>query len=189
MQLRRIDQSELARRLKVAQGSISKILLGKTANSRLLPRIAVELDVPLPWLLGVSADRGDVPAAEGSLTADQRDLLASYAAIGLEDQPSLRHVARVMAGRTPQPVVAEPTAPPAALPPRPVLELMFGTLLSQMRDRDEAELAHALARHLPSALAQAADVDPASLPSLETMPAAAEDPREVHRATQRGGRR
>lgn len=51
------DQSSLARAIGITQGAVSKILQGKTANSRHLPRIAVCLSVPLPWLLGETDDR------------------------------------------------------------------------------------------------------------------------------------
>jgi len=50
------DQSSLARAIGITQGAISKILQGKTANSRHLPRIANYLGVSLPWLLGEAAD-------------------------------------------------------------------------------------------------------------------------------------
>lgn len=53
-----IDQPTLADTLKVSQGSISKIVSGKTRNSRLLPRIATLLSKPLPYLLGESDDSG-----------------------------------------------------------------------------------------------------------------------------------
>ncbi|QCB44296.1 XRE family transcriptional regulator [Sphingomonas sp. PAMC26645] len=57
------DQSSLARAIGITQGAISKILQGKTANSRHLPRIAHYLGSSLPWLLGETNDPGlDQPA-------------------------------------------------------------------------------------------------------------------------------
>lgn len=56
MAARNVSQSALAREVGATQGSISLILLGKTTNSRLLPKIATNLDVSLPWLLGMSDD-------------------------------------------------------------------------------------------------------------------------------------
>lgn len=50
------DQSSLARAIGITQGAISKILQGKTANSRHLPRIAHYLNASLPWLLGETDD-------------------------------------------------------------------------------------------------------------------------------------
>jgi transcriptional regulator with XRE-family HTH domain len=57
------DQSKLARGIGVTQGAISKILLGKTANSRHLPRISAHLGVDLAWLLGETDQRGDTKTA------------------------------------------------------------------------------------------------------------------------------
>lgn len=62
MENRGFDQSGLARAVGVSQATINRIVLGKTANSRLLPRIATELGVSLPWLLGMSDDAGQLPA-------------------------------------------------------------------------------------------------------------------------------
>lgn len=57
------DQSSLARAIGITQGAISKILQGKTANSRHLPRIAHHLGASLPWLLGETDDpEADQPA-------------------------------------------------------------------------------------------------------------------------------
>ncbi len=50
------DQSSLARAIGITQGAVSKILQGKTANSRHLPRIALHLGASLPWLLGETED-------------------------------------------------------------------------------------------------------------------------------------
>jgi phage repressor protein C with HTH and peptisase S24 domain len=56
MESRGYDQSGLARAIGVSQATINRIVQGKTANSRLMPRIATKLGVPLPWLLGMSDD-------------------------------------------------------------------------------------------------------------------------------------
>ena len=57
------DQSSLSRAIGITQGAISKILQGKTANSRHLPRIAHHLGTSLPWLLGETDDpESDQPA-------------------------------------------------------------------------------------------------------------------------------
>lgn len=53
---RGLSQSELAEQLDVTQGAISKILVGKTQHSRLIPMIAAKYGVPLEWLLGESED-------------------------------------------------------------------------------------------------------------------------------------
>ncbi|KHA64266.1 hypothetical protein NI18_10245 [Sphingomonas sp. Ant20] len=59
MAAQRVSQSGLARAVGATQGSISLILLGKTTNSRLLPKIATFLGVSLAWLLGMADDPSD----------------------------------------------------------------------------------------------------------------------------------
>ena len=59
MAAQRVSQSALARAVGATQGSISLILLGKTTNSRLLPKIATFLGVSLAWLLGMADEQGD----------------------------------------------------------------------------------------------------------------------------------
>ncbi|WP_370189308.1 XRE family transcriptional regulator [Qipengyuania sp.] len=47
-----IDQSELARRVGCSSAAINQIVRGHTRNSRLLPKIASRLGVPLEYLTG-----------------------------------------------------------------------------------------------------------------------------------------
>lgn len=63
MAARGASQSALAREVGATQGSISLILLGKTTNSRLLPKIATFLGVSLAWLLGMADDQGEPEVA------------------------------------------------------------------------------------------------------------------------------
>jgi phage repressor protein C with HTH and peptisase S24 domain len=70
MQSKGLDQSGLARQIGVSQATINRIVQGKTANSRLLPRIATQLGVSLPWLLGMSDDMGEFQVASAN---DQDD--------------------------------------------------------------------------------------------------------------------
>lgn len=63
---RGFDQSGLARKIGVSQATINRIIQGKTANSRLIPRIATQLAVPLPWLLGMSDDVGDLAGSKAN---------------------------------------------------------------------------------------------------------------------------
>lgn len=74
MEKRGMDQSALADAIGVTQGAISKIVLGKTANSRLLPKIAIALRVSLAWLLGKSDDP-TVDPAEQALSDEDRQWL------------------------------------------------------------------------------------------------------------------
>ncbi|NYD91417.1 XRE family transcriptional regulator [Sphingomonas melonis] len=70
MKARGIGQSDLARRVGVQQGTISKIINGSTSNSRYLLRIARELGTTPAYLEGEIDDPGDdapQPAARGAL--------------------------------------------------------------------------------------------------------------------------
>ena len=96
MERRGLDQSALARRLGVAQGSISKIIVGRTSNSRLIPRLAVELGVSAEWLLCES----DNPTGNGfeiDLTPDEQRLLVIYRELGREDRAALKRLIEKMA--------------------------------------------------------------------------------------------
>lgn len=111
------DQSSLARAIGITQGAISKILQGKTANSRHLPRIAIYLTVPLAWLLGESDDlEGD--AAQPSV-------------------PTTQHITMQV-----------------ALPSENALTEMYSAQLRAFARLEGDELARALAKRLPKALAR-----------------------------------
>lgn len=66
-------QISVARALGVTQGAVSEILSGKTANTRLLPRLADLLGVSIPWLLGTS-DSKTPEREEGFYEGVARDM-------------------------------------------------------------------------------------------------------------------
>ena len=111
------DQSSLARSIGITQGAISKILQGKTANSRHLPRIAFHLGVPLEWLLGETDN------------LETRVLRPSA--------PTVQHITMQV-----------------ALPSENALAEMYAAQLQAFARLEGDELARALARRLPKALAQ-----------------------------------
>ena len=73
-----LDQPGLAQELGVAQGTISKIVSGRTLNSRHLPRIAVRLGVSLPYLLGESDDPTGGARDSTDLTPREIELLERF---------------------------------------------------------------------------------------------------------------
>ena len=97
MELRGVDQSALARALRVSQGSISKIVLGKTNNSRLLPRIATHLAVSLPWLLG---ETDDAEPGSGNLPEDPQaqELVRYFTQLAAAERDAILLLARSLAG-------------------------------------------------------------------------------------------
>jgi transcriptional regulator with XRE-family HTH domain len=97
MEIRGTDQSALARDLNVTQGSISKIVLGRTSNSRLLPRIAAHLGVSMTWLLGLSDNPYDDGGGQAELSWEERDFISHLKKLNLEDRRALLRIARSLA--------------------------------------------------------------------------------------------
>lgn len=96
MEFRQIDQTKLAEGLGVTQGAISKILAGRTANSRLTPKIAVYLGVPLAWLLG-QVDSFDQDEAEQSLYFEEREWLDLLRGLTPDDRAAVLRLTRSLA--------------------------------------------------------------------------------------------
>ena len=98
LELRDVDQSELAHGIGSTQGAISKIIVGKTANSRLMPKIATYLGVPLPWLLGLSDDRGEERVEEFSIA--ERDWVRQLRALHPDQRQALLLLCRDLSRRS-----------------------------------------------------------------------------------------
>ncbi|MFC3097352.1 helix-turn-helix domain-containing protein [Alteraurantiacibacter palmitatis] len=92
MELRGVDQSELARRVDVTQGAISKIIVGKTTNSRMLPKIAATLGVSLPWLLGTTGDMFDETCAS-EFTEEERNWVQMLRRLDTGDRAAVLQLA------------------------------------------------------------------------------------------------
>jgi transcriptional regulator with XRE-family HTH domain len=96
MRKRGWDQKELARRVDATQGAISKILVGKTSNSRLLPKIAAQLGVSLPWLLGQS-DNDSTGGGEVGVTLEEREWIELLRALPTADRRATVRLLRLAA--------------------------------------------------------------------------------------------
>ena len=98
MRRRGLDQSDLAERLGTSQATISRIVLGKTANSRWLPRIATELRFPLPWLQGVSDDDGLYGGdSDSPVTHQEQELLELFRGLDVNERGAIITLARSIA--------------------------------------------------------------------------------------------
>lgn len=108
-----LDQSELAEKVGVTQGTISLILRGKTRNSRRLPKIALVLDVDMSWLMGDEAAT-NAPVlkltedAIGSLEHDQRRVISVQAV--LPSEAALTEMFRALLGLVPPDASRDKTA-------------------------------------------------------------------------------
>lgn len=99
---RGVDQAELARQLDVSQGTISKIVVGRTRNSRLLPKIAAKLGVPVNWLLGETDQRDDAEYGTGvshRLNYEQLELVDCFDRMDRANQLALLQMARALPKR------------------------------------------------------------------------------------------
>jgi len=119
MEKRGVDQSALARDLGVAQGTISKIIVGRTANSRLLPRIASRLGVSVTWLLGETDDPEADAASQPQLSYDQLELIDCYDRLDNAEKAALLQMARVMAGKASPAKPDRLHSPPVGFRPGP----------------------------------------------------------------------
>lgn len=93
-----LDQTELARQAGVRQGTISKILLGRTSNSRHLPRIASIVGVSSAWLLGETDDAEQDAAPASDLTHDEAKLLSNWRQLSADDRKALDRIINTMIG-------------------------------------------------------------------------------------------
>lgn len=121
MEWRGMDQSVLATAIGVTQGAISKIVVGKTANSRLLPKIAIALRVSLPWLLG-KTDDPSVAEQDIALSEEDKGWLDLLHSLGRRDRGAVLQLARTLAGFTDEPaqtLVPEVMPIPTLQSPKP----------------------------------------------------------------------
>ena len=99
------DQSRLAREMGVTQGAISKVLLGKTRDSKLTPRFAVHLAVPVAWLLGKVDGRED---DADLIVPEEREWIETLRDLEVEDRRAILRLTRSLAERTKPPTLHAP---------------------------------------------------------------------------------
>lgn len=148
-----VDQSALGKAIGVTQGTISLILLGKTRHSKHLPTIATFLGVSYEWLVGRSDAKHGEASESAPVSADERALLEGLRSLGKADRASLHTVVDgfVTARRR----VSEPSS---ELPSEAALTAMFQAQLQAFARLQGDDLARALAKRLPRALARLQDV-------------------------------
>lgn len=159
-----ISQSELARRVGVAQPTIYKLLRSSKKGSAHLHKIARELGTTPAYLTGETDDpEADAPA-EPELDAEQRDLVTSFGALDRADRRAFSHIVRALAR----------SAAPAPLPERRALAAMFRVMLEQLPpELDFDRQADLLAEWLPASMAQLVDIVPEDVAAEPPAPALA----------------
>ena len=90
-----LDQSELARMVGCSSAAINQIVRGHTQNSRLLPKIAARIGLPLSYLIGEidDPDKWDPPEASNddrTIKVPMIDLAYGMGGTYLDDDPESR---------------------------------------------------------------------------------------------------
>lgn len=158
-----LSQSELARRVKLRQSTISGLIKGEQRSTTHLHKIARELGTTPAYLEGETEDpQADAPSSP-ELSHEQRDLVELFAGIGAKERGALTLLARAIAAKAPPPPpAAQAVSLPDLLPGEEALAQMFEALLMAMdRSAPLDEQARLLARRLPIGLSQLQDLLPA----------------------------
>ena len=104
-----------------------------------------------------------------NLDAWQADIVTAFADLENREKEALHTLLAGLTARARAPSVAR-----SSMPPQPALAEMFEAFLEVYPDLHGAELAQALARHLPTGLARLADIGPTvdrlSPPEIEAQP-------------------
>lgn len=175
----RLSQAELARRVKVSQQTIYKLIHGEARGSKHLHRIARVLSTTPAYLTGEVDDPDQVSPEQPTLSYEQEQWLALFDVLDGPKRAALAQVAEVM--RT-DPVrrhssategadaAIEQRAPassyqeftlPVLFPPEFALTRMFEALLAMVDPEAPTEVqAQSLAKNLPIGLSQLRDILP-----------------------------
>lgn len=94
-----ISQAELARRLRVAQPTIFKMVHDQTYASRHLHRVARELGTTTAYLLGETDDPNESAPPMPEFSYDERQLVECFGTLGPAQRSALLTVAMAMAER------------------------------------------------------------------------------------------
>lgn len=153
-----LSQSELARRVGLAQPTISGLIKSNKVGSKHLHRIARELGTTPAYLSGETDDpAAEMPDVE-PLTAGENDLLADFRSLNRDGQAAISRVLKLLvAGASERgPITTGSDRGAVMLPPEPALAEMFQGLLRapQTKGKSGDVLARGLARLLPSGLRQ-----------------------------------
>ena len=96
-----MSQSELARRVKLTQGTIGGLIIGKAQSSAHLHKIARALRTTPAYLTGETDDPdADAPPAV-PLNSDTQELIDRFSSLSAADRRALLQVARSMSNGPP----------------------------------------------------------------------------------------
>lgn len=90
-----LSQSELARRVRLTQGTIAKLISGKASGSSHLHRIARELGTTPAYLAG-DTDNPDPDASASDLTDDEAEMVSMFRQLQRDEREIVKQVAEKM---------------------------------------------------------------------------------------------
>jgi transcriptional regulator with XRE-family HTH domain len=93
-----LSQAELARRVGVAQPTISQLIHRSKKGSTHLHRIARELGTTPAYLMGDTDDPDEDAPPEPEFTSDERALISDYRQLSAEDRSAVRRIVQTMIG-------------------------------------------------------------------------------------------
>lgn len=96
LEARAMSQSELARRVKVRQSTISDLIHGHSSGSKHIHKIARELGTTPAYLAGETNDQTGA-ATEERLSSEEQRLLEIYRALPKKDRAALKVLLERMA--------------------------------------------------------------------------------------------
>lgn len=153
LQRRGLSQSELARRVGVSQASIYRLAAGDAYGSKHIHRIARELQTTPAYLTGETDDPLEDAPDPPEITRKDLEFLHSVNALPSAARAAINTLVRALAGQD-----ASAEEPSLALPSEAALTAMYQAQLQAFSRLQGDDLARALAKRLPKALARLQDV-------------------------------
>lgn len=99
-----MTQAELARRVGITQPAVSKLVLGETANSRFIHKIARELSTTAEWLTG---EVDELPEAD-EVTREEREWIDLLRGLAPSDRVAVMTLTRSLATSAASPRLQAP---------------------------------------------------------------------------------
>ena len=93
-----LSQSELARRVRLDQSTISGLIKGEQRSSTHLHKIARELSTTAAYLEGETDDPDEHAPAAPELDSEERELVDNFSDLSPADRRALLQISRSMAG-------------------------------------------------------------------------------------------
>lgn len=109
MRIEHVSQSELARRIKVSQQAVSRLISGEVRGSKHLHLIARELGTTPAYLTGETDDPNEDAPPAPDISAEEQEWLELMRSLAPRDRAAVMQLTRTIATSAPSGVVNAPT--------------------------------------------------------------------------------